>query len=308
MVICPIALENLQTLDGFLTEKTLQDLATDESSTVDTTRLHLLLQLYYIAQSFRQHSRCFAHKKPEETIASYSVADVDSILIYTPSAEEDDGNGEWRQPTLLFNPCDFLLNASNAFKGDPNDDSLDGRDAAALSRWTGLILGDVLNSSFASVEEFMRSSTRHRKPRLDLRACDALRRLRGQVVDYEVFLSRASLLLELLAQSNQIRKCGGGGTDVEDEEENDVEQKRARFIRFCGVEEARLTGQLVRSLFRCMENDAETRGREERARLDFDSRLSLLSVTRNAQWLTRMPDDDLINDASVLKIFFQLME
>jgi len=323
-LICPIALENLQTLDSFLTEKTLQDLATEETaeSAIDSTRAAILLQLFQLAQSLAQHRRCLAEQsnsaassqQPHPSQKPFSISDVDSLLIYTPSTEEGGNNG-WRKPMLLLNPCDFLTRNSDDCKD--NDDVVDESKAAsaALLRWTGLILGDVLNSSFASVEEFMRSSSRHRRPRLDVRLCDAIRRLRADIVSFSVFLARVTLLLQLFTQSNLMRKlrsemlddahgCGSG----EDAEEGEEERFREKLIRLCGVEEARVTGDLIRVLFQSMESEQIFTGARDRAEFDFDNKMALASATRNAQWLTRVRNDNFARDSSIIAVLSALLK
>ena len=70
----------------------------------------------------------------------------------------------------------------------------------------------------------------------------------------------------------------------------------------CGVEEARLTGDLIRLLFGVMEVDQSIGDRV--SGLDFDAKLALATAARNAQWLTRIRNDNfLLREKSILSIF-----
>ena len=199
------------------------------------------------------------------------------------------------------------------YDDDEEDESFS---SAALLRWTSLILGDVLNSSFASVEEFMRSSSRHRRPRFDLRLCDALQRLHGEVPSFEGFLSRGALLLQLLTQSNLVRKLRAEvAEEGEDSKGGSVDEKavdetfRQSLVRSCSVEEAQLTGDLLRLLFESMEHDmAFSASSRDRASLEFDNKMALASATRNAQWLTRVRHHLLTRDSSVVDILRPLIK
>ena len=312
MLICPIALEYLQTLDTFLTERTLQDLASDDEaadSLLDSTRSSVLLQLFHIAQSFAQHRQCLA-----ETISypphapGFAIASVDSILVYAPSFEEErlhreGGNsGSIPPPTLMLNPCDFFRPTSLTSDADDDDDEDEEVSSASLLRWTRLILGDVLNSSFASVEEFMRSSQRHRRPRLDVRLCETIERLRAEILPFDLFMSRTTQLLHLVSQSLRMRRPPvWSGVEGEEEEE----RYRREFVRQCGVEEARVTGDLIRLLFQFMENDQFSGG--GRTKLEFDAKMALASVAKNAQWLIQIRKENYCWDESVFRAFSHLI-
>lgn len=296
MLICPIALENLQTLDSFLTEKTLQDLASDDltEQMANSTRSSVLLQLFQQAQSFAQHFHCPSEDATsEKNSAIFTVANIDSFLVYTPSSGEN-GCSKSSRPTLLLNPCDF-------FRPEVGDHRLRVCDeanaiSAALSRWTSLILGDVLHSSFASVESFMRGSDHcQRNKRLDLRLCDAITQIRNEAKSVDAFVMKVTQLLELITRENLQRAVLARSEDEE--------CFGRRFARFCCVEEAKTTGDLIRLLFQCMEKGCGGGS----LGLDFEARGALASTTRNAQWLIQRRQDDFDDDPSIYEIFIQLI-
>ena len=300
VLICPLALENLQTLDSFLTEKTLHDLASDELSGLspDLSRSSILLQLFKLAQSFAQHQMCLAEENIcDKYSTAFSIDNVESLLIYTsPSETESDPPS---RTTLLLNPCDFFRPSANK-NGFPNGQS--ESTSTTLSSWTGIILGDVLHSSLASVDSFMRASSNGGKEkRLDLRLCDVITRTLVDAGSVDESIDDVVKLLELITREN-LRRVVLPGRLQSDVESEDIDEGicQRRFARFCGVEEAKITGELINSLFQCME-------KEFGAGLDFEARMALASNARNAQWLTRQRKDGFHYDSSIVKLFIQLM-